>query len=119
VNQLLARRLLQQAGHSVTVASDGQEALDLLEREPFDLVLMDVQMPVMDGLEALRRLRSRERATGSHVHVVAVTAQAMSGDREECLAAGADDYLAKPFTPAGLAAAVARADVPTDEQLPR
>ncbi len=116
VNQLLATRLLQQAGHSVTVASDGRRALELLEKEPFDLVLMDVQMPEMDGLEAMRRLRFREEATGAHMHVVAVTAQAMSGDKEQCLVAGADDYLAKPYVPAGLEAAIAAAVVPSDAQ---
>ncbi len=114
VNQLLASRLLQHSGHSVTVAGDGRTALRLLEKEPFDLVLMDVQMPEMDGLEALRRLRFRERATGAHMYVIAVTAQAMSGDREECLAAGADTYLPKPYTPAGLDAAVAAAVVPSE-----
>ncbi len=115
VNQLLATRLLQQGGHTVTVAADGRTALHLLSKKHYDLVLMDVQMPEMDGLEALRRLRFREGATGTHMHVVAVTAQAMSGDREHCLAAGADDYLAKPFTLDGLEAAIAGAVVPSDE----
>ncbi|MEI6226918.1 MAG: ATP-binding protein, partial [Deltaproteobacteria bacterium] len=118
VNRLLASRLLQHAGHSVTVAGDGREALRLLAQESFDLVLMDVQMPEMDGLEALRRLRFREKHSGGHVHVVAVTAQAMSGDKEQCLAAGADAYLSKPFTPAGLEAAVNGAPVLAGAQNP-
>ena len=110
VNQLLASRLLRSAGHVVTVAKDGKEALEAIEREPFDLVLMDVQMPVMDGLEATRRLRLREKSSGGHLRVVAVTAQAMAGDRDECLAAGADGYLAKPYTAAELEIAVASID---------
>jgi len=112
VNQFLATRLLQQSGHSVTVAGDGRQALQFMEKEHFDLVLMDVQMPEMDGLEALRRLRFREKESGGHLWVVAVTAQAMSGDREECFALGADDYLAKPYTPAALEAAVTGAQFP-------
>jgi CheY-like chemotaxis protein/HPt (histidine-containing phosphotransfer) domain-containing protein len=91
----------------VSVAENGQEALDRLAVEPFDVVLMDVQMPTMDGLEALRRLRFRERTSGGHLHAVAVTAQAMNGDRERCFEAGADGYLAKPFSAAALEAAVA------------
>jgi len=111
VNQLLATRLLQAAGYTLVVVGNGREALERISREPFDLVLMDVQMPEMDGLEAARRLRFREKDSGGHLWVVAVTAQAMTGDREECLAAGVDDYLAKPFTAAGLEAAVKRAQL--------
>jgi PAS domain S-box-containing protein len=112
VNQLLAVRLLQNAGHTVVTARNGQEALDLLRAGGFDVVLMDIQMPVMGGLEAIERIRAGEKATGGHVHIVALTAQAMRGDRERCLAAGADGYLAKPFSSAALESAVA-GTVPT------
>ena len=117
VNRLLATRILQAAGHTIRVAKDGREALDILAQEPFDVVLMDIQMPEMDGLEATRRLRFREKESGGHLWLVAVTAQAMVGDREECLAAGADAYLSKPFTPAALEAAVAGAQLAADGRL--
>jgi two-component system sensor histidine kinase/response regulator len=97
VNQALAVRLLEKRGHTVVVAGDGQEALDCLEAEPFDLVLMDVQMPILGGIEATRLLRERESESGAHIPVIAVTARAMSGDREECLKVGFDDYIAKPI----------------------
>ena len=88
VNQRLAVRLLERAGHSVVLAGDGVQALAALEREAFDLVLMDVQMPVMDGLEATATLRENERGTGRRLPVVALTANAMRGDREVCLVRG-------------------------------
>jgi signal transduction histidine kinase/CheY-like chemotaxis protein len=97
VNQKLAVHLLAKQGHAVVVASTGREALDLLEQQSFDVVLMDVQMPEMDGLEAAARIRAREKDTGRHVPIVAMTAHAMKGDRERCLNAGMDDYLAKPI----------------------
>ena len=81
----------------VTVVETGKQALDVLERETFDVVLMDVQMPEMDGLEATLALRTREQETDVHVPVVAMTAHAMEGDRERCLDAGMDDYIAKPI----------------------
>jgi two-component system sensor histidine kinase/response regulator len=96
VNQKLAVRLLEKQGHAVIVAGTGKEALDLLERQAFDVVLMDVQMPEMDGLEATARIRAREQDTGRHVPIVAMTAHAMKGDRERCLDAGMDDYVSKP-----------------------
>jgi signal transduction histidine kinase/DNA-binding response OmpR family regulator len=99
VNSLLASTLLKKAGHTVTLATTGREALDALERERFDLILMDVQMPVMDGFEAMGAIRRSEIVTGKHMPIVALTAHAMAGDRERCLAAGADAYLAKPFSP--------------------
>jgi signal transduction histidine kinase/CheY-like chemotaxis protein len=108
VNQRLIMRLLEKAGHSAAVASDGREALDALEREAFDLVLMDVQMPTMNGFEAVAILRERERGTGRHTPVVALTAHAMRGDREECLAAGMDDYISKPVQAAELYERIAR-----------
>jgi CheY-like chemotaxis protein/HPt (histidine-containing phosphotransfer) domain-containing protein len=96
VNQTLAKRLLVQRGHRVTLAENGRKALDLVAKRAFDLVLMDVQMPVMNGLEAAAAIRERERGTGRHVPIVALTAHAMRGDRERALAAGMDTYLVKP-----------------------
>jgi PAS domain S-box-containing protein len=97
VNQLLMVRLLQKRGHRVVVAGNGKEALAAWERETFDLVLMDVQMPELDGLEATQELRRREQHRQTRVPVVALTAHAMTGDREMCLAAGMDGYLTKPI----------------------
>jgi two-component system sensor histidine kinase/response regulator len=97
VNRRLACRVLEKAGHRVLQAQDGREVLALLEREPVDLILMDVQMPEMDGFAATRELRRREQTTGRHLPVLALTAHAMSGDEERCLAAGMDGYLIKPF----------------------
>ena len=98
VNVKLASRLLEKRGHNVVVAGNGREALDLLQAEgPFDVVLMDVQMPVMDGFEATAEIRSREAAEGGHVPIIGVTAHAMAGDMQRCLDVGMDDYLSKPF----------------------
>ena len=108
VNQLLAVRLLAKQGHEAVVVGDGRQALDALEGGGFDLVLMDVQMPVLDGLEAMRLLRERERRSGEHVSVIAMTAHAMRGDRERCLEGGFDDYVAKPMRFQGLADAIER-----------
>ena len=102
VNQRVAREFLERRGHRVVVAIDGREAVEAAEREAFDLVLMDVQMPEMDGLEATRAIRQQERSTGSHLPIVAVTAAAFKEDREQCLAAGMDAYLSKPIQPASL-----------------
>jgi CheY-like chemotaxis protein len=106
VNQMLATRILEKAGHMVTVAGDGQQALTALEKGSFDVVLMDVQMPDMDGFEATRRVREREAQSGGHVPIVAMTAFAMSGDREKCIDAGMDGYLAKPIRSSELLAAI-------------
>ena len=97
VNQKLALRLLEKRGHHVTLAGNGKEALAAIEKRAFDLVLMDIQMPELDGLEATALLRKRERGTGTRQPVVAMTALAMKGDRERCLAAGMDGYLSKPI----------------------
>lgn len=102
VNQRLAVRLLEKRGHSVVVAATGLEALQALEKEAFDLVLMDVQMPEMDGLEATAAVRAKEKASGLHQPIIALTAHAMKGDREKCLAGGMDGYLTKPIRPAEL-----------------
>jgi signal transduction histidine kinase/DNA-binding response OmpR family regulator len=106
VNQRVAVGLLNRRGHQVTVANNGREALDAVAREPFDLVLMDLQMPVMGGLEATAAIRAREAISGGHLWIVAMTAHVMPGDRERCLAAGMDGYLAKPIDPKALYAQV-------------
>jgi signal transduction histidine kinase/CheY-like chemotaxis protein/putative methionine-R-sulfoxide reductase with GAF domain len=110
VNQQIATLVLESLGYRADVASNGLEAVEAVERLPYDLVLMDVQMPEMDGLEATRQIRARptppERGTRP-IRIVAMTANAMQGDREACLAAGMDDYLAKPIRPEELAAALA------------
>mgnify|MGYP005842891365 FL=1 len=99
VNQKLAVGLLEREGHSVVVANNGKEAIAAAEVQHFDLVLMDVQMPEMDGLEATAVIRARERRTGArHVPIIAMTAHAMKGDRERCLEAGMDEYVAKPIS---------------------
>jgi PAS domain S-box-containing protein len=97
VNQLLALRLLEKQGHIVTTAANGRKALEALEQQPYDVILMDVQMPEMDGWEATRSIREKEKTTGSHIPIVAVTAHAMKGDEERCRAAGMDYYLTKPL----------------------
>jgi signal transduction histidine kinase/CheY-like chemotaxis protein/ligand-binding sensor domain-containing protein len=109
VNQKLARLLLERMGHRVTVAGNGLEALRVLESDSFDLVLMDVQMPVLDGLEATRRIRSRSStASNPDVPIIAMTAFAMKYDRDLCLAAGMDDYMTKPVHPSELQRVVSR-----------
>ena len=102
VNQRLAIRLLEKQGHAVVVAHNGLEAVEALAKQGFDLVLMDVQMPVMDGMEATERIRAAEERTGRRTPIIALTAHAMKGDRERCLAAGMDGYLAKPIQSAEL-----------------
>jgi CheY-like chemotaxis protein len=102
VNQRLAIRLLEKRGHLVTVAADGQAALDAHAAAEFDIILMDVQMPELDGLEATRKIRRRELSSGGHTPIIALTAHAMSGDRDRCLAAGMDDYVTKPIQPVDL-----------------
>jgi CheY-like chemotaxis protein len=97
VNQHLVKRLLEKRGHLVTVACSGQEAVDCVRRQSFDVILMDVQMPDMDGLEATALIRERERGKEEHTPIIALTAYTMKGDRERCLAAGMDDYVNKPI----------------------
>jgi CheY-like chemotaxis protein len=96
MNQKLALRLLQQMGYRADLASNGLEVIESIERQPYDVVLMDVQMPEMDGLEASRRIVARWQPD-ERPRIVAMTANAMAGDREECLAAGMDDYMTKPI----------------------
>jgi len=119
VNRVLAQKLLQKQGHTVTSVNNGIEAVQLWEQNQssqFDIILMDVQMPEMDGLQATARIRERELATGAHIPIIAVTAHAMKGDRERCLAAGMDGYITKPINPAELAKAIL-ATVPTGAKI--
>ncbi|MGH9688161.1 MAG: response regulator [Candidatus Acidiferrales bacterium] len=117
VNRKLATALLEKHGNRVLVAENGREAMAILEREKADVVLMDLQMPVMDGFEAIRAIRAKERRDGGHLPIVALTAHAMQGDRERCLEAGADDYVTKPIRTAELFAAMERAT--TREEAPK
>ena len=104
VNQMVAVKMLERLGCRVDVAADGAEAVRMSERFPYDMIFMDVQMPIFDGLEATRRIRARD---GAAVRIVAMTANAMAGDREKCLEAGMDDYVSKPITVQALEGALA------------
>ena len=97
INRKLAATLLERRGHRVTIATNGRDAVAAIEREPFDVALMDVQMPDVGGFEATSQIRAAERAAGGHLPIVAMTAHAMKGDREQCLAAGMDEYITKPL----------------------
>ena len=97
VNQMLAVRLLERRGYTVTVAVNGRNALAAFEKESFDVILMDIQMPEMDGFEATAAIRAREKSTGGHIPIIAMTAHALVGDQERCLAAGMDGYVSKPI----------------------
>ena len=107
-NQRLVTLLLEQQRHRITTVDNGKEAADRAAKEPFDLVLMDVQMPEMDGFQATAAIRERERDQGIHTPIIAMTAHAMAGDRERCLTAGMDAYLAKPLRPEDLMATIAQ-----------
>jgi len=108
VNQKVALRMLEKLGYEAVVVTNGREALEALETLACDLVLMDISMPEMNGLEATLEIRRREQATGRHVPVIAMTEYALLGDREKCFEAGMDDYVSKPVQPAELAAAIGR-----------
>ena len=108
VNQKVAVRFLEKRGHAVVLAESGKEALDAWRKQAFDLILMDVQMPEMDGFEATSRIREQEKSTSKHIPIIALTAHAMVGDRERCLAAGMDDYVSKPINADDLFAAIER-----------
>jgi PAS domain S-box-containing protein len=112
VSRLLVNKLLTKQGHTVTAARTGLEALTLYEQGTFDLILMDIQMPEIDGLQATAEIRERESVTGEHIPIIALTAHAIKGDRERCLQAGMDDYLSKPIQPGELTAAIRRASIP-------
>ncbi len=96
VNQKLVKRILEKNGYTVQIAANGAEAVTALDQKQFDLILMDMQMPVMDGIEATLLIRKKEKVIGSHTPIIALTANAMTGDRERCMAAGMDEYIAKP-----------------------
>jgi CheY-like chemotaxis protein/HPt (histidine-containing phosphotransfer) domain-containing protein len=108
VNQRVALRILEKQGHTVMVVGDGQAALTALAQASFDLVLMDIQMPVLDGLAATAAIRAQEQTRGTHVPIIAMTAHAMRGDYEQCLAAGMDGYVPKPIKATDLIAAIAQ-----------
>ncbi|MCA9732951.1 response regulator [candidate division KSB1 bacterium] len=108
INQKLARRLLEKSGHKVTIVENGVLAVAAFREENFDIILMDMQMPEMDGLQATQEIRMLENATNSHIPLIALTANAMKGDRDACIEAGMDDYVTKPLDPAVLMAAMNR-----------
>jgi CheY-like chemotaxis protein/HPt (histidine-containing phosphotransfer) domain-containing protein len=118
VNQRVLSMQLERVGHHVHLATNGIEALEALEQQPFDLVLMDLQMPEMDGVRTTRLLRAREKATGGRVAVVAVTANTLPEERRRCMSAGMDDYLTKPIRAADLYAAIARVLGPATRAVP-
>jgi CheY-like chemotaxis protein len=108
VNAEVAAAIVTRLGHEVTVVSNGKEVLERLQLEPFDLILLDIQMPELNGFETTRHVRQLEMLTGTRIPIIALTANAIKGDRERCLEAGADDYLSKPYSPSELAAVLAR-----------
>jgi two-component system, sensor histidine kinase and response regulator len=106
VNQQVATGILEMRGHRVEIAENGREAIAALERRPFDVVLMDLEMPDMDGIEAAAAIRMKEQTGGGHVPIIAMTAHAVKGFRERCIEAGMDDYITKPINPEELFRAV-------------
>jgi CheY-like chemotaxis protein len=102
INQKITLLTLCPLVNSIDTALNGKEAIDKFESTNYDLILMDIQMPVMNGLETSEKIRALESTTNSHVPIIAITANAMIGDREKCLSAGIDDYISKPFLPAVL-----------------
>jgi CheY-like chemotaxis protein/HPt (histidine-containing phosphotransfer) domain-containing protein len=113
--QLVGKTTLERMGHSVQLANNGLEVIRILEAGKVDLILMDVEMPEMDGLEATRAIRAKEAGSGRHVPILIVTAYAMKEDQEKCLAAGADGYFPKPLSPQKLAQALERYSAPPEE----
>ena len=109
INQTILKRILEKLGHAVTLAANGQETFDMVVNGTVDLVLMDVQMPVMDGLESTVAIRRHEQTSTAHIPIIAVTAHAMQGDKERFLAAGMDAYISKPIERAELLEAIASA----------
>jgi CheY-like chemotaxis protein len=121
VNQTVVLRMLEKMGHATRIAANGKEALAALAAESFDLVLMDVQMPTMDGLTATRSIRELEKQTGLHIPIIAMTAHVMKGDQERCLEAGMDGYVAKPLSSKQIEQAIARTRIsePVTQAPPR
>jgi CheY-like chemotaxis protein len=119
VNQTLASSLLRKRGHRVVLAKNGLEAVNLWRREAFDVILMDVQMPEMGGFEATTRIRQLEAETGEHIPIIALTARAMKGDEEECLALGMDAYLSKPLQVKSLLETISKVLSSVGRQFPR
>jgi osomolarity two-component system sensor histidine kinase NIK1 len=116
VNQKLAESLLKKWGHTVHTVATGLAAVEAWERGTFDLILMDVQMPTMNGLEATGAIRQREAQTGGHIPIIALTAHALEGDRDQCLAAGMDDYVPKPLRHQDLRRAVRNCCFDTEQE---
>jgi CheY-like chemotaxis protein len=114
VNQKFALRALKKAGHTATVADNGLKAVEAFANERFDLILMDVQMPEMDGYEATAAIRAREADSGTAIPIIALTAHAMKGDRERCFAAGMNGYVTKPVKTKALLAEIARVTAPSE-----
>jgi CheY-like chemotaxis protein/HPt (histidine-containing phosphotransfer) domain-containing protein len=112
-NRVLATRLLEKHGHTIVLAENGRQAIEILDRQKVDAVLMDLQMPEMDGIEAIHAIREKEKTAGGHLPIIALTAHAMKGDRERCLNAGADDYVTKPIRTQELFAALERVMEPS------
>jgi CheY-like chemotaxis protein len=108
INQRFVVRILEKENYRADVAGNGLEAVAAVARAPYDLLLMDCQMPEMDGFEAAQAIRKTEAGSERHIPIIALTANAMQGDRDRCLAAGMDDYLSKPVKPADLYAAIER-----------
>ena len=102
INQKITFLTLKPLVKSIDTANNGKEALDKMARTQYDIILMDIQMPVMNGLIASEKIRELEMSTGSHIPIIAITANAMLGDKEKCISAGMDDYISKPFQPAAL-----------------
>ena len=119
INQKLAIILLQKAGYSVDAVENGDQVLEKIQKEQYSAVLMDVQMPEMDGFEATRRIRQWEAGKGGHIPIIAMTAHALKGDRERCIEAGMDDYVSKPLQPQALIIAIDRWVQPRDEEAER
>ncbi len=119
VNQTLAKRLLEKRGYLVFAVGDGRAAVEAFEKDHFDVVLMDIQMPEMDGFEATARIREKEKTLGGHIPIIALTANALKGDQERCLAAGMDGYISKPIRTSELLEAIENLVMKKDEQEPR
>jgi two-component system sensor histidine kinase/response regulator len=97
INQKLIKKLLHKKGYNTLVVEDGKKVIDVLQNQQYDVILMDIQMPIMDGYQATAYIREKERLTGEHIPIIGITAFAMESDRQKCFAIGMDDYLSKPF----------------------